>query len=421
MTARTVPVATPSENETGETAPGTGWFHAALPLAASVLLVSMVAHFRVPLLADIGRELAMSASSLGLVATVFAIGRLALDLPVGRLADRIDPLKLLAFAAAAMGVSSLGLAFAPSAAWVLWSSLLLGMASATGNTTGMTALSGSAPPARRGSAMALYSGALLGGQALGPAVSGAVASLGTWRTAAFVATGLGLAVGVATAAWRRRTGHVPLRRNTKQGAGDDVAELTPLQRGALYGVCFSVFFTLGAMPQTLVPLLGAIDHGLRTATIGLAIGIGGSARMLGAAISGAVSDRVSRRAALLPALALQAAGVALLAVGGSAAVWLAAIILMSLGSSGNAVAATMLGDRTHGARLGRTLGRYRFWGDIGLVVGPALTAFVYDRAGVGPAVGLVSGVLIMCAVAAAVVVPETYGRGSRAVAGQEMT
>lgn len=392
------------------------WLRAALPLAASVMLVSMVAQFRVPLLPDIGRELAMSPSSLGLVATVFAVGRLALDLPVGRLADRVDPLKLLAFAAFAMGISSLALAYAPSAGWVLGSSLLLGMASATGNTTGMTALSGAAPAARRGSAMALYSGALLGGQALGPAVAGVVASLGTWRTAALAATALGLLVGAGTAAWRRRAGHVPLRRNTRQGAGDDIVELTGVQRGALYAVCFSVFFTLGAMPQTLVPLIGAIDEGLGTAAIGFAIGVGGVARMLGAAISGAVSDRVSRRAALLPALVLQAGGVALLAVGGGAGVWLAAIILMSLGSSGNGVGATMLGDRTHGSHLGRTLGHYRFWGDIGLVMGPALTAFVYERVGVGPAVALVSGVLVACAVVAGIVVPETYGGRGRDLA-----
>lgn len=49
------------------------WVRPALPLAASVMLVSMVAQFRVPLLPDIGRDLAMSASQLGLVATVFAM------------------------------------------------------------------------------------------------------------------------------------------------------------------------------------------------------------------------------------------------------------------------------------------------------------------------------------------------------------
>lgn len=406
----TLPAPPPADAATTSTS---SWLRPALPLAASVLLVSMVSQFRVPLLPDIGRDLVMSASQLGLLATVFGVGRLALDLPVGRLADRVDPLKLLAFAAATMGVSSVALALAPSPGWVLWSTLLLGAASATGNTTGMTALSGAAPVHRRGSAMALYSGALLGGQALGPTVSGAVATVGTWRTAMYAAAAMGVVVAGGALAWRLRAAHVPLARAAREAAGSGEAELTALQRGTLYSVCFSVFFTMGALPQTLVPLIGAIDHDLRTAAIGVALGIGGVARMVGAAASGFVCDRVSRRAALLPALVLQAGGVALLAAGGGAGVWLAAIIFMSLGSSGNAVAATMLGDRTRGSQLGRTLGRYRFWGDIGLVLGPGLTAWVYEKVGTVPAISLVSSVLIACAVAAAFVVPETHGRAHR--------
>ena len=390
-----------------------GWLRPALPLAASVLLVSMVAQFRAPLLPAMGLDLAMSASQIGLVTTVFSIGRLALDMPAGQLADRVDPLKLLAFAAATMGLGTLGFTLAPSAGWVLVASLFVGAASATGNTTGMTALSGAAPASRRGSAMALYSGALLGGQSLGPALAGGVAGLGTWRTGMYAGAVLGVTAAAGAFAWRRRKGHAPLQRAVRKGAGEGEATLTKVQRAALYGVCFSVFFTVASMPQTLIPLIGALDHDLRTATIGLALGLGGIARIVGSAVTGLVSDRVSRRAALIPALVLQSAGVGLLMIGGGAGVWLAAIVLMSLGTTGNAVAATMLGDRTPGTQLGKTLGRYRFWGDIGALIGPALVAFTYDQVGTAPAAAIVSGVLAVCAVAATLLVPETHGRSSR--------
>lgn len=403
----------------GETTGTAQWLRPALPLAAAVLLVSMVAQFRVPLLPAIGRELVMSPTQLGLVATTFAIGRLALDLPVGRLADRVDPLRLLGYAAGTTTIGSVMLAAAPSAGWVLASSLLLGAASATANTTGMTALSGSAPAARRGSAMALYSGSLLGGQALGPAVSGAIAGLRDWRVASYAAGVLGMVVAVGAAAWHRSDAHVAIERVTSEGGGDDVAELTPAQRAVLYSVGFSVFFTLGAMPQTLVPLIGAAAYDLRVSTIGFALGLGGLSRIVGAAVTGAVSDRISRRAALLPGLALQAGGVGLLAAGGGSGWWLAAIILMSLGSSGTAVGATMLGDRTHGTRLGQTLGRYRFAGDAGLVVGPGLAAFAYDNVGTGAAVALVTGVLAVSTVAAAIVLPETHAPRRAAAAAIE--
>ena len=396
----------------------------ALPLAAGVLLVSMVAHFRVPLLPAIGAELQMSATQLGMIATAFAVGRLAVDMPIGRLADRVEPLRLLSLASLVLAAGSLAMALAPSASWMLAASVVIGVASATGNTTGMTALSGSAPPARRGSAMALFSGALLAGQALGPSASGGVAGLGTWRTAAFVASGLGVVVAVLATAWHSGSLHRAIERVLPEGDGSDVVELTPVQRGALYSVGFSVFFTQGAMPLTLVPLVGAADYDLSVGTIGVGLGVGGLARILGAVAAGQLSDRVSRRAALLPALVLQAVGVALLAVAGTGW-WLAAIVTMSLGSSGNGVGATILGDRTNRARLGRTFGRYRFAGDIGLLVGPTAAAFAYDVAGRGAAVALVTGVLAVCAASAAAVLPETHaprrdGRAAEASAGVDV-
>jgi MFS family permease len=177
----------------------------------------------------------------------------------------------------------------------------------------------------------------------------------------------------------------------------------------LFGVAFTVFLTIGALPQTLIPLIGADDLGLGVAAIGLALGVGGLARMVGAVLTGVVSDRVSRRAALLPSLVLQAGGVALLAVGDGSGWWLAAIVAMSLGSSGHAVGATMLGDRALPGELGRVLGRYRFAGDIGLVVGPALAAWIYDAGGRGWAVAVISAVVVAM-VLAATTLPETGSR-----------
>ncbi|HZD37384.1 MAG TPA: hypothetical protein VE664_01960, partial [Actinomycetes bacterium] len=48
---------------------------------AGVLLVSVAAFFRVPLLPSIGEELSLSAADLGLLTMAFGIGRLLTDLP----------------------------------------------------------------------------------------------------------------------------------------------------------------------------------------------------------------------------------------------------------------------------------------------------------------------------------------------------
>lgn len=392
-----------------QTPPDEGWLRPALPVAACVLLVSAVAHVRVPLLPSIGDELTMSASQLGVAVTLFGVGRLALDLPAGRLADRFRPMRLMAASALVMAIGSAGLATAPGALLVMLSFVLMGAASATSNTTGMTTLSGAAPPHRRGSAMALYSGCLLTGQALGPALSGTVAAVGTWRVAAATGAAIGLVVALLAVRWRPRPtlegADTPRRRPTHGPA------LRPLERWVLSGVGFGVFLTVGAMPQTLLPLIGAGELDLGVSSIGLALGLGGLARVLSAVVTGAVSDRVSRRAALIPCLLVQLSGVLLLTLEG-AAWWLAAIVLMSLGASAHAVAATMLADRTDPGELGRSLGKFRFSADLGLVAGPAIAATVYELSGRVAAVGTVASVLVLSTLAAILLLPETGPRSA---------
>lgn len=400
--------------EVTETAgPGSaGWLRTSLPLAACVLLVSSISWIRVPLLPSMGDDLRMSASTLGWVVTAFGLGRLAMDMPAGRLVDRVAPLQLFALAALAMSVASMGMALAQLPVIVILACLLLGAASATSNTTGMATMAGAATEERRGSAMALYSGSLLVGQAVGPAVGGGLAALAGWRTALGVGAGLGLLLAGAAALSARRTAarRGGVRRRAAPAPGP---ALTGPQHLALFAVGFAVFFTIASMPQVLIPLLGANELGLQAGAIGLALGVGGLARLAGAVGTGMVSDRFSRRAALLPDLALQAIGVAMLALADGVGWWLAALVVMSLGSAGQSVGATMLGDRSDPRELGRILGRYRFAGDIGLVTGPVLVAFAYEHLGPDVAALGTAAVLLAALVAAGIMLPETGARAER--------
>jgi MFS family permease len=161
------------------------------------------------------------------------------------------------------------------------------------------------------------------------------------------------------------------------------------------------------MPQTLVPIIGDKRLGLGAATIGLALGFGGACRLAGALGGGVLSDRVSRKAALVPGLAAVAAGAGLLAIRGGVWVWLAAIALMSVGSYGISVAATMMADRTHARHVGRRFGQFRFVGDAGVIVGPVVAGVLFTHAGPTIAVLTVAALPAATAVASALVLTET--------------
>jgi MFS family permease len=386
-----------------------------------VLTISIGAFFRVPLLPSIGAELSMSAGQLGLVTTVFAIGRLVTDIPAGRLADRLPPLRSLAMAGFVLAVGSALLATAPLPRWVFSAAFLLGIASAIANTTGMAFFSSAVPARYRGSSMAVFSAALLGGQALGPMIGGLVASATDWRIAIGCAVAVGLVVGAfgLLARGKVQVGAETQRRSSRADAADvpvspattptrHSADPTPaLQRVILYAVAFASFFMLGAMPQTLVPIIGDGRFGLHPGAIGLALGLGGGCRFIGAMVGGRVADRVSRKASLVPGLALGAAGVAAFALDLGVAGWVTGIVLLSLGSYGISVAATMLADHARGRGVGRRLGSYRFVGDLGLIAGPTVAAFLYERVGDAAAVLTVAGLLGLVTLLAALFLHET--------------
>jgi predicted MFS family arabinose efflux permease len=378
-----------------------------LPLVGGVVFaVALASFFRVPVLPDIARDLSLSAGQLSLITTAFAVGRLVVDLPAGRVADAFPAHRVLAGAGLALCLGSVMLGLSGSLLHAVAASAVLGVASSVTNTTAMAQFSSNVPAERRGSAMALFSMSLLSGQTFGPALGGVLAGLDSWRTSVAGAGAIGLVVTVVclTRGRRAQFGHDP----AVDAAADDneAVPLTVGERVVLAAVPFSVFFGMAALPSTLVPLIGAREVGLSASVIGLVLGLGGLSRFIGAAVTGTVSDRFSRKTALVPNLAVMSAGALLLVLDTTFASWTAAVVLFSLGSTGMSVAATILGDRASAGRVGRQLSGFRFTGDLGLLTGPLVVGWAYERLGRAEAVAIVALLLVACAVASAIVIKE---------------
>ncbi|MBO0826892.1 MAG: MFS transporter [Streptosporangiales bacterium] len=381
---------------------------ALLVVGGSVLAVAAVGYFRVPLLPGMGADLTMNATALSLVTTLYAVGRLVGDIPAGRLADVLPLPRILSAAAVGSAAGSTLMALAGGRVLAYLGVLVLGLASAAANTSGMTFFSTVARPSRRGTSMALYSAALLGGQAFGPAASGLLSSLtGSWRTALWVGTGVGAVVACTLFVSHRGRRRTTTTTTTATHDAPAAAAAAPRggartgERTLLYASSFATFFALGSIPQTLVPLIGADTYHLSAGGIGLALGLGGVFRFVGSLAGGVVSDRISRSYVLAAGLAIMAAGIVLLAPRTSTVLWVVGIVLFSVGSFGVSVGAALLADRMPPSVLGRRLGTYRFAGDLGLMVGPVAGGFLYAEAGQATAVLAVAALLGVCALSCA--------------------
>jgi len=373
-------------------------------ISASLFLITMAAFLRPPLLPDIGRDLSLTAVGLGALGSVFAIGRLLTDLPIGRLSDRIAPARMMGIAAGLVAVGGLVLAAAPTALIAFVGVFVLGSGSTWTMTTAQAWFAG-APKSRRGAAMSMFAGSLLTAQAIGPAAGGALGAATGWR----VALGAGAVTSLAVGVWLLRLGGPDAagrEEDIRADAGQSIgAERVPLVVYLLPAVQFSIG---AAMVQTLVPIIADDTLGLGVGMVGVVLGVGGLSRLVAAVVAGRVMDERGRRQAMIPGLVLQLAGVAVFAfVGGVAALWVS-IVLVSLGSVSVNVGTAILADLSEGGRLGPRLGAFRFTGDVAFVVAPFLSGVLLDGGGralaMSPLVVLTAFVLV----GAAVSVPETH-------------
>jgi len=392
-------------------------------LVGGVVFAVAVASFaRVPLLPDIGATLSLSDGDLGLLTAAFGLGRLLTDLPAGRIASSVSPRRGLAGAGIALAVACALFATAGSFAQALVASALIGCASALTNTAGMYAFATAAGADRRGANMALYSSALMSGQTVGPAAGGALAALAGWRGAMGAAAAVGVAVAAGSlgrsriAASRGSLGPAPSvdRAAVAESGGDDpplgrepsaypegaVARPPRWELAALAAAPFTVFFVIGGVSQTLVPLIGGRQLGLSATTIGLALALGGAMRFPGAWVAGLSSDRYSRKVVLVPTLFILALGAGVLALDAGTVGWITAIVVLAFGSSAISVAAAALADRVPRDQLGHQLGIFRLTGDAGLLAGPILAGFLYEASGAGLAAGVTAAIAVVAALAA---------------------
>ena len=390
-------------------------------VGAIVFAVAVAAFSRIPLLPDIGADLALTAGEIGLLTTAFGLGRLLMDLPAGRLAGAVEPSIALGGAGVALALSCGLLAASQTLLEALVGCALIGCSSALTNTIGMYSFATATGAERRGASMALYVTALMSGQMLGPTLGGAIGSLAGWRPAMGFAAAIGVAVAIGAAAWLRWQRAPAAEARTRQGVASEPppaagAGASRFELAALAAAPFATFFGMAGLTQTLIPLIGDEQLGLSASTIGIAIGVGAAVRFASAWATGIASDRFSRKLVLVPSLATMAIGAAVLAISVGELAWAASIVLVGLGSSGISVAAAAVADRVPAERLGHELGVFRLLGDLGLVVGPAVAGFAYQASGPELAAAIAAAVFTGAAVAAALWV---RGGGPEAVTGDE--
>jgi MFS family permease len=353
-----------------------------------------------PLIGQSDFGLASKAAVLSFI-VAFGLAKAITNLGAGVLAQRLGRRRLLITGWTIALPVPLLIAIAPSWGWIVAANVLLGINQGLAWSMTVVMKIDLVGPARRGFALGLNEAAGYGGVALAAAVSGWLASEIAPRDV-LVAAGAGIAVialVVSVAFVRDTAAHVALEQERHPGGDERAPSLGEAFADASWRepalrACAQAGLVNNlndALAWGLVPLFLAA-HGASIGEVGLVAGIYPAVWGAGQIWTGHWSDRVGRKLPIVSGMLLQAGALVVLAAS-EGAVGIAALAAALLGVGTALVYPTLIAaisDAVPPVARAPAVGVYRFWRDMGYVVGGVLAGAVADSLGYGGAIAVVA-------------------------------
>lgn len=341
-----------------------------------------------PILSIYARSFGVSYTLATLAVSIYAVGRLFTNLPVGVLGDKIGRRPVLLLGALIITVSAFLCALATNFWTLVLFRLLQGIGSSMWQTMRATLLQDLLQPEERGRILGYFQTFMLIGSSAGPTIGGLAAA--TWGLQApFYAYGVGSLICLLVSYFlitEPPRSAAPASAWSREGSSYSWTRIRRLLQIPSYlAACiaaFTVFLMRTGLRNTLIPLYADGLLHLTEADIGYVISFSTLTNLLITVPMGYALDRFGRKAVLVPSLVASAA-VAVLFAWTTDFTQLAVVCILlglSTGAGGQAPLA-MASDATMQEAHGLAMGLYRVFGDIGFIVGPLLVGAIADSAG----------------------------------------
>jgi MFS family permease len=367
-----------------------------------------------PLLAGRVFHLDLYTSALTYI-LAFGLAKAGTNYFAGTLSDRFGRKPVLVTGWLVAVPVPLLLIFGPSWGWIVAANVILGISQGLTWSTTVVMKMDLVGPSRRGLAMGLNEAAGYLGVAATALATGYIAATYGLRPgpfllgAAYIALGLGLSV----FAVRETRGHARMEAATHTTAhaaahaelsNREIFTLTSFRDKSLSSVSQAgmVNNLNDGLAWGLFPVLFAAG-GLTIEKIGILAAVYPAVWGAGQLVTGALSDRYGRKWLIAGGMLVQAVALGMVALGTGFGIWLAAAVLLGLGTA--MVYPTLLaaiGDVAHPQWRARSVGIYRLWRDGGFAVGALLAGILADAFGIPVAVAVVGALTALSGILVAV-------------------
>ncbi|HEU4572333.1 MAG TPA: MFS transporter [Candidatus Limnocylindrales bacterium] len=382
-------------------------------LGVSLFFAIAATNILTPLLPNIKDDFGISIATAGLVVSTYGFARLLTDLPSGVALERIGEQRVALGGIALLLVGSVIGALSPSVEWLIVARISSGLGSGLMTAVILTGLSWTAGARNRGAVMSLFQLANNSGIAIYPLLGGAIGVLLGWRTT-FVVCAVGAVVAGAIL--------VPLLGRIEAGRKRDVVagkvdtlefELSPRRRrvalGSVYSGVVANMVQRHGIRNTVLPLFAAAVLGLGSLEIASAITLMSVVGIIVVTPGARLGDRIGRRRIVVAGLLVVAVGDLVFTQAASYWLFLVAAAVVGSGDFFSSSQTALLSELVEPRLRARVLTGYRFFVDIGALLGPLVLAAIFDGYGPYAAILTAVAVLVVAAVVNHVGVPGEAG------------
>jgi predicted MFS family arabinose efflux permease len=336
-----------------------------------------------PILPLYARSFGVSLDAVGVLIAAFSLTRLAVDPFTAAIIDRLGERTTVVVGAVVVGATTALAAVAPTFPLLVVFRGAGGAGSAVFFAGSLSFLLRAVPADRVGRVISVWYASfnvgIIAGEPLGGVLAhwlGPASTLWVYAGACFVAA----VVFSSTIPAVRADGRPKAPRSGLRHLRFDRPFVSVLLANGVYA------WVIAGVYMTLIPLFGHERVHLSPVGIGIGLAIASITEFAVLFPAGAATDRIGRKAVIVPSYALLAASLVLWPLASTPVRYMVGLGIFGLitGYSGVPQAA-MLSDLTTEDTQRSGVAAYRFVGDLGFVLGPLVAGAAADRWGYGPA------------------------------------
>ena len=344
-----------------------------------------------PILALYARHFGINVALVGLIITSFAFASVVVDIPTGRVAERLGRRPTLIAGCLVLAVGSVGCALSP----VYWLFLACRVIQGTGyalyTTTAMIMLTDISTPKNRGNNMGLYMGSTWIGFGLGPISGGFIGQYFGLPAVFFVYAFFCVLAAIWAYLRLPETRTINAQKATEE---TEYQSQTTVARISIKDlllnpnfsliclIAFCIFFTNNGSRYQILPLLSYDRLGLTPSQIGVAVTVIAAANIVVLLFIGRLSDKVGRKPMVLPGCMLIAVSLVMWALSTSYQFLILSCVIFGIGLGiTGPIPAAYVADILSGQNSSAGMSVFRAACDLGFVVGPVFQGWLADLRG----------------------------------------